>query len=235
MKGKQLVSEILLLLGILTAILFVIRLWPIVILAVVGILAAVIVLFCLAIKHRREKSLPKTSQTEEIEPVSVGNETENNLAQQISKLVQSEHQKAKWVWAQSDTQKRIAAAEDVFILLNGAGGYARAKVLFEDDVAVGLEYVSRVKQEDKSGQQKVFETEMPEEDYDSFAAEWLEAHIQDLNEQCNDTLGQGKGEMLLPAEMLPVKAAWVCICRELNQNGQFIAECVADGIKIKLA
>lgn len=241
MKGKQLISEILLLLVILAAILFVIRFWPAVILVLTAILVTVIASFCLAVRQRHSKAAPNPTQNENDTQCSKAMMEYGSITTQISKLVQSESPKARWVWAQPDTQKRIAAGEDVFILLSGAGGYARAKVSIESGQVAALEYVQTGKRDigngvkTNSAEEADGKAEALPESYDLFASEWLEAHIQELNEQCNDTLGQGIGELLLPAETLPIRPAWVCICRELNQNGQFIAECVPDGIKIKLA
>lgn len=235
MKRKQLISEILLLLVILGAILFVIRFWPAVILVLAAIFIAVIVSFCLAVRQRHSKAASIPAQNENDAQCSKAMMEYGSITMQISKLVQSEHPKAKWVWAQPDTQKRLTAGEDVFILLSGAGGYARAKVVIEDGLATALEYKERGKTALSDDRKACAEQEALEADYDLFAFEWLEAHIQTLDVQCNDALGQGEHELFLPAETLPVKAAWVCICRELNKSKQFHAECVSDGIKIELA
>lgn len=236
MKGKQIITEFMLLAGVLAGLLFVFRFWIGVLIAFLGLIALTVAFFVLAVKQRHEQPIVQTAPPKETEEEAAEYFAVLNT---VTKLVQSEHPNAKWVWAQPDTRQRLKTGEDVFILLNGAGGYKRAHVLFEDGNAVALEYCRKL----QSNAAAVPEPtpveggmgEQPAKDYDLLAYEWVEAHIQTLNEQCNDALGQGKHELLLPAETLPTRASWVSICRELGRNDLCNTECVPEGIKINLA
>lgn len=232
MKGKQIIFENMLFAAILAALFFMFRFWIGVLLAFIGLIGLLVALFVLAVKQRRAKPASTAASAEKSEENA---DRYAAILNRITALVRSDHSKANWVWAQPDTQKRLAAEKDVFILLSGAGGYARAKVVMEDGNVIALEYPQRcsdVPQPESAV--RVPETKR-EENYDLVAFEWMEAHIQDLNERCNDMLGQGKRELLLRAEELPVQASWVSICRELKRNDLPEAECVPGGIKIKLA
>lgn len=237
MKGRQIITEFMFLAGILAALLFVFRFWIGVLLAFIGLIVLTVVFFALAIKQRHATPVAQAAASTESDEDA---EQYFALLNEITELVRSEHPKAKWVWAQSDTQRRIKAGQDVFILLNGAGGYARARVLLEKGNAVALDYVKGIPSATAAtakAESPVEQTtgEQPDANYDLLAYEWVEAHIQDLNEQCNEVLGQGKNELVLPAEILPAKASWSSICRELGRNDLCNTECNSSGIKINLA
>ena len=55
-----------------------------------------------------------------------------------------------------------------------------------------------------------------------------------LNERLNESVGQGKTELILESEELPIKESWQNIVVELEKEGIKDAECILDGIKIKL-
>ncbi len=232
MNRKNIIFETMLFAAILAAMFFVFRFWIGVLLATIGLFVLLIVLFVLAVRQRRVKPASTAVSEEEAEEAAAGYAA---ILNRISQLVCDDHPQAKWVWAQPDTQKRLAAGEDVYVLLSGAGGYARAKVVTENGNVIALEYPQR-RQEALQLPQSEDHDPVPErkENYDLVAYEWVEAHIQNLNERCNETLGQGKQELLLQAEELPLQESWVSICRELKRNDLPDAECVPDGIKIKL-
>lgn len=232
MNRKNIIFEIILFAAILAAMFFVFRFWIGVLLATIGLFVLLIVLFVLAVRQRRAKPASTAASEEAAEEAADGYAA---ILNRITQLVHDDHPQAKWVWAQPDTQKRLASGEDVYVLLSGAGGYARAKVVTEHGNVIALEYPQRREAAQQPQSEDCDPMTERRENYDLVAYEWVEAHIQNLNERCNETLGQGKQELLLQAEELPLQESWVSICRELKRNDLPGAECVPSGIKIRLA
>lgn len=162
------------------------------------------------------------------------------IGEQVSMWVNADYPNAKWVWAHVDTPKRIANGEDVFIILNGAGGYRRARVNITGNIVVALEYMKAPIRESVLEQKlEVIQTEnvtveKPSANYDLMAYEWVEAHINELNERLNEAVGSGISEYLLSAKELPIPDSWISVCAELKRAGVSEAECVQEGIKIKI-
>ena len=52
---------------------------------------------------------------------------------------------------------------------------------------------------------------MPE-NFGPLAFNWVESHVIDLNEQCNEAVAEGLSEYLIPAQELPVTESWDAIC-----------------------
>ena len=73
------------------------------------------------------------------------------------------------------------------------------------------------------------------DNYELLAFEWADAHILELNERCNEAIGQGHTELLLTADELPLTASWPSICEELRRADLRDVECVSEGIIIKLS
>ena len=76
--------------------------------------------------------------------------------------------------------------------------------------------------------------EIPE-NYELLAFEWTESHMIDLNERCNEAIGQGKQSILISEEELPAKQSWKNICDELMRSDIELAVCQENGIEIKFA
>lgn len=134
--------------------------------------------------------------------------------------------------------KRIALGEDVFVILNSAGGYRRAKVSITDNAVSGIEYMMAPAR--NVGQMSIMETDESDStedsggNYELMAYEWVEAHIGELNERLNESIGSGKIDYLLTAEELPAPECWESVCNELKRAGVSEAVGVQDGIKIKI-
>lgn len=84
------------------------------------------------------------------------------------------------------------------------------------------------------------ETEIPEatqnaepsENYEYLAFEWVDAHVIELNERCNESIAQGLSVLEIPAAELPAREGWPDICRELERNGMENCCCMETGITI---
>ena len=158
----------------------------------------------------------------------------------ISELVSSEYPTAKWVWEKPNARKLIENGEEVCIILSGAGGYRRAKIKIQNLQVVGLEYLAAKLPEKPEVVEEVDEEAIDEAseptpvNYELLAFEWAEAHVIELNDRCNEAIGQGKTELILMSEELPTKESWENICTELKRAGLEDVEVIPDGIKINL-
>ena len=73
---------------------------------------------------------------------------------------------------------------------------------------------------------------MPE-NFGLIAFNWVEAHVMELQERCNEAIGDGLAEYLIPAEELPVTESWDEICKVLIRNEFPGALCCDEGIIIE--
>lgn len=228
-RKYHLAYEALVILGLLALLNFICRLWPILLLIILGIFVAALRLLFLSFR-KEETIYPLLLLSEPVKP-DVQALAYAVILRQITELVQSEYPDARWVWEQPDSQKRIQEGLEVFILLNRAGGYRRAKVLVSNLNITGLEYLSIPQPENKTDS----EPDEPEtQNYELLAFEWVEARILELNSRCNEAIGEHLSELILLAEELPVRESWPDICRELMRSGLDEAKCLPEGIKINL-
>ena len=237
--------EILLMLALLV---FVCRLWPILLLVILGILAVALRL-AFSGDQRAKPLNPQQPQVRRRSP------TERNvldmaygvIIRRISNLVQADYPGARWTWESPQAKARIGAGEDVYILLDHAGGYRRAKVIIRSLRVVALTYQTEPQAETprpkstepkrteaESTAQPAPEAEPMQEDYSLLAFEWVEANIVDLNRRCNDVIGHGDADLLLAAEELPGKESWEDVCGQLKREGLSDVEVTSSGIRIHL-
>lgn len=238
-QKRHMAYEALVLLGMLALPTFICRLWPILLLIILGIFAAVIRLLFLS-SRKIEVIVPLP-----LLPEPVKETTEKDvqvlaysvILRRVTELVLSEYPEARWVWEAPNAEKLIQESQEVFILLNRAGGYRRAKVVIRNLQVVGIEYNPQVEEnavlepEDNAPEPE----EEPEvQNYELLAFEWADAHIFELNARCNEAIGENLSELILLAEELPVRESWADICRELIRAGLTDVQCVSEGIKINL-
>lgn len=238
-QKRHMAYEALVLLGMLALLTFICRLWPILLLIILGIFAAVIRLLFLS-SRKIEVIVPLP-----LLPEPVKETTEKDvqvlaysvILRRVTELVLSEYPEARWVWEAPNAEKLIQESQEVFILLNRAGGYRRAKVVIRNLQVVGIEYNPQVEEnavlepEDNAPEPE----EEPEvQNYELLAFEWADAHIFELNARCNEAIGENLSELILLAEELPVRESWADICQELIRAGLTDVQCVSEGIKINL-
>lgn len=236
-KKRQVAAEALRILGVLALLTFICRLWPILLLIILGIFVAAIRLLFLSSKNIEViNPLPQLS-------VKASKVNENDLRalayslilKRITEMVLADYPNARWVWEVSDAQKQIELGEDVYILLNSAGGYRKAKVIIQNLQVIGLQYLAVPKPNGKCETDSEDTTEEPvKENYELIAFEWVESHIFELNARCNEAIGQNQTEIILKASELPIKESWSDVCRELVRAELTDVECVPEGIKIHL-
>lgn len=233
----QKVKDSLIIVGIATFFLYMFRLWILLIPSVIAtvVLAAVLVLMK---RHNtpEEKSVSQTVSVQEPREADVMNLAYSVILKRINALVAEFSQDAKWVWKEPNAKQRIAAGEDVSIILNKAGGYKEAKVIIKNLCVTSLEFavVSETPKTETVQSEVTEEPQERAENYELAAFEWVEGHILDLNNRCNDEIGLGHNELVLSEDELPVKDSWFDVCNELKKQGLKKLELVPQGIKIIL-
>lgn len=233
----QKVKDSLIIVGIATFFLFMFRLW---ILLIPSIIATIALAIALVIMRRNntpeEKSEPQTVSVQEPREADVMDLAYSVILKRIDALVAEFSRDAKWVWKEPNAKQRITAGEDVSVILNQAGGYKEAKVIIKNLCVTGLEFVAVKQTPDTQSTQPVVTEEVQEKplNYELAAFEWVEGHILDLNNRCNDEIGLGHSELVLSEDELPVKDSWMDVCNELKKQGLKKLELVPQGIKIIL-
>ena len=239
---RRMTHEALIILGVLAFFTFMFRLWPLLVLVIFCIIAGAIRL--LFLKAKGETVIQTENKTEESKRTPTERDVRDLaysvILTRISELVSSEYPTAKWVWEKPNARKLIESGEEVFILLNGAGGYRKAKVRIQNLQVAGIDYVTaelppkpQVENEAEEDDDEAEEVSEPiPVNYGLVAFEWVEAHIMELNVKINDAIAQGQEEYLIPEEELPKKESYAAIIEELGR--QDIENAVEDphGIKI---
>lgn len=238
-KQARFVHEALVVMGVLALLCFVCRLWPILLLVILGVLIAAVRMVFLAAKKVETVEPMPAPQTQ---PIPVPTETDvkalaySVILRRITELVTAEYPEARWVWEAPNAKALFETGADLFVLLNRAGGYRRAKVIIHNLQVLGIEYETAAEpanpEPEPEGPEQSGENE--KESFQLIAFEWAEAHIFELNTRCNEAIGQNLSELLIYADELPAKESWEDVCGELVRAGLEDACCVPEGIKINL-
>ncbi len=244
--------QIMLLLAIL---LFITRLWPILLLVILGIFIAALRLLFLGSK--------KVDTTEPVlvlpEPVKHYEPTEKDMQamayhliqQRVTQILHQKYPDARWVWENPHAKENILSDQKVYVLLNRAGGYRRGLVLIRNlqVLDVIFDAVSEPQKPTPAppvknpptppkkdppvpAEESDEEPEIPE-DFGLIAFQWVEANVLALNERINEAIGKREIALLIPASELPVKDSWEEICKELSRNEVTGARCCQNGIQIE--
>ena len=207
---RRMAYEVLIILGMLALLTFICRLWPILLLIILGIfIAAIRLLFLSSKKVEVIEPMPQAP-----EPVKEPTERDVRelayavILKRITELITDEYPDARWVWENPNAKQCIQNGEEVYVLLNRAGGYRRAKVVIANLQVLGIKYCSAEEEDtpenqelDTKEQEETDVSESPEEseseeerpvNYELLAYEWTEAHIVELNARCNEAIAEGK-------------------------------------------
>lgn len=244
-QQRHIVHEVLVILGVLALLTFICRLWPILLLIFLAIIIAALRLVFLS--SRKVEVIPPLPLLEEPkkEPTEkdVRDLAYSVIQKKITELVAIEYPDARWVWEQPNSKEKIEKNEPVYILLNRAGGFRRAQVHILNLQVTAIKYDAVEEKKENEEETDILEnkqddTANPKEpvkvNYELLAFEWVEAHIFEINERCNDAIGEGKKELLLVSEELPVPESWSAICEELKRAELSDVAITEDGIKINL-
>ena len=213
MKDKEfkrhMAYEALVLLGLLALLTYITRLWPILLLIILGIFIATLRLLFLSSK-KVEPLEPVLALPEPAAPQEPREQDFQSMAmvviqRRISQILEAKYPNVRWVWENPRAREDIMAGNKVFVILNRAGGYRRGLVLirnlqvfdviFEnpeqnpDPVPTPPVPPAPPKPDPKPAEDDEDE-EIPE-DFGLIAFQWVEANIVSLNEKCNEAIGQG--------------------------------------------
>lgn len=241
-QKKSMVFKTLIVLVILSVLTVMCGLWPLFLLILIGGCIAIIKLP----GHSSKTEEPVKTVPSRVETAKMPTEQDVKklayrvILRRITELVTAEYPEARWIWEAPNAKQMIEYGENVFILLNRAGGYRRAQVIIRNLQVLGVEYQTAQSNEAAETEQKPEQSDAeisPEEqneNYELIAFEWVDAHIIELNERCNEAIGHGITELLLQADELPVSESWPEICRELKRADIEEVTVVPEGIKINL-
>lgn len=240
---KHVAFEALVLLAVVLVLTFICRLWPLILLAIVGIIiAAMRLLFLSSNKVEVVKPmLALPAPKEEPNERDVRAMAYAVIMNRITLMVTGSFPDARWIWAEPDARRRIENGEDVFILLNRAGGYRKAKVRIDNLQVQEIIYSFDSQDEPEEIPEDPVEdgsdssdTNDQPENFELIAYEWVETHIIELNDRCNEAIGEGKNVVILTAEELPDPKSWEAICAELIRAELTDVVCGPEGIIINL-
>ena len=141
-RVRQILYDTLVLLGVLALLTYICRLWPILLLVLLGILIAMTRLLFLSskqvkvIKEEPITEAPKSDVTEQ----DVRTLAYAVILRRITELVTQKYPYARWVWESPCAMQQIELGGTVYILVNRAGGYKRAKVTIQNLQVIGFEF-----------------------------------------------------------------------------------------------
>ena len=253
---RRMAYEALVILGMLALLLFVCRLWPILLLVILGIFAAALRLVFLSSPKVRPihpgqqtGAFPATQCAAESQPAAQNADDAQSFGElqtQITRWVRQEYPEARWVWKYPDAKARFQRGEDVAILLNRAGGYREAVIHLQGKRLFEIQYLCAPAEKPQleepappqEGQPPMEEAaSQPEpsqpEDYSLAAFEWVESHLEELNTLCNECIAQKQDFLLLTGGDLLEPAAWPALCQELLRNG-LSCHMEEEGIRIQI-
>lgn len=238
-KKEHLINDIFVVIMLLAALLTIIRLWPLLLLLLIGLIAyALWVLFRVSRQLVKTEPTPLSMLSAPVTEQSMLASAFGLLQRRISEEVTAKYPNARWVWSMPDAFNHFAAGQDLIILLNGAGGYRKATVQIKNFQFVGLLYHIILTPDIQREQAESGTSNPPAEsesvDYGLLSFEWVEANMQHLNTLSNETVAAGQDEFRIPAEELPHGDSWPMLCTELIRNGFSAAKPMADGIHVKI-
>lgn len=148
---RHMAYEALVILGMLALLLFVCRLWPILLLVILGIFAAALRLVFLSSPKvqpiqpdQQEVATHYVPQQDVTNQDSAGAEDAQSfgdLQTQITRWVRQEYPNARWVWKYPDSKARFQRGEELAILLNRAGGYREAVIRLQGKRLFEIQYL----------------------------------------------------------------------------------------------
>ena len=249
MKDKEykrhMAYEALVLLGLLALLTYITRLWPILLLIILGIFIATLRLLFLSCKKvepvKPTLALPPPSAPPtETDMQSIAYAI---IQRRITQILRDRFPEVRWIWENPKAKEDIMIGNPVYVLLNRAGGYRRGRVVIQNLTVMDVVFEEEKPKADPPAPNPgpaPGPTPPPEEDDEEEAPEnfgliafqWVEAHVMELNDRCNEAIAEGLSEYLIPADDLPVTESWEEICKELVRNDFHDARCSDDGIII---
>lgn len=252
-RQRHIAYEVLVILGQLALLTYITRLWPILLLVILGIfIAALRLLFLSSQKVEPVRPLPTLPPPRQPPTEKDLQSAAYTIIQcRITQILSTKFPEARWVWENPRAMEDILAGNPTYVLLNRAGGYRRGRVVIQQFQVVDI--VFDEKQPTPSPSTPVPASDLhparnpappapvPEDDeepmpenFGPLAFNWVESHVIDLNEQCNEAVAEGLSEYLIPAQELPVTESWDAICEALIRSDFRGAHCCDEGIIIEI-
>lgn len=241
-RKRQFAYDALILLSVLALLTFITRLWPILLLIILGIFVAALVLLFQSM-NKVEPVVPTPAHQEQPRP-----DTEQDviarafglLQRRITEWIVGQFPDARWVWAEPNARERFAQGEPLSVLLNRAGGYRKADVRVKNLQFIGLVYESTQPDVPEDAPDVPAADDEDDDDvpapvnYELLAFEWVEANMMILSSLSNDAIAENNETMLIQADILPHPDSWPAVCKELVRNGFTEAETEEGGIRVAL-
>lgn len=244
---RHIAYEVLVFLALLALLTYITRLWPILLLVILGIFIATLRLLFLS-NTKVEPAKPILALPPPSQPATEKDMQSMAYAiivRRITQILQSKYPEVRWIWENPNAKDDIMIGNPVYVLLNKAGGYRRGRVVlrnlqvfdvvFEEEKPKGDQNppVEPPKQDPIPPVSVDDEDDAPAENFGLIAFQWVEAHIMELNEKINEAIAQGLSSYIISAEELPVSESWEEICKELIRNDLQGASCCDEGIIIE--
>ena len=251
-KQRHYAHEALHILLLLALLLFITRLWPILLLVILGIFIAALRLLFLS-SQKVEPAPPVLALPQPQEPQVHTEQDLESIAYQmiqrrISQILEAKYPDVRWIWENPRAKEDIMAGNKVYVILNRAGGYRRGLVVIRNLHVFDVVFDAVPEETPPANDPPPSEPPTPSnpnpnedpddedeipEDFGLIAFQWVEAHVMELNEQVNEAIGRKETSFLIPAADLPVKESWPDICKELARNDLSGATCHENGIQIE--
>ena len=233
-KSQNRIGDIIISLAIICVFLFMFRLWPLILI----VLAVGLVLIIKNVLFPKRATQDGQTQQQPIKNIAENcDEWEVKYAQagqKISEFVQEEYPSVQWVYESPNWKSEFQNGADLYIRLNKEGGYKRVKVSMQDWCVCGVEIIE-LPQVEQEPETETRQKTNPSDENKRIAYEWVETHLLQLNDRCNEVIGQGNEEWTLLANELPDEKCWDNICQELIKAGLEQVEILPEeGIKITL-
>ena len=246
-KQRHMAYEAMMVLMQIALLTFIIRLWPILLLMILGIFVAALRLLFLSSKKVEPVKPMEAFPPSAVPPTEPDMEDMAYfvIQRRITQILQEKYPNVRWIWENPGAKEDIIAGNPVYVLLNKAGGYRRGHVVIRNLHVFDVSFADEKKE---SNDPVLPPEDAPDpappatpptdddnipENYGLIAFQWVEAHVMELNDRCNEAIGEGLTEYLIPASELPVSESWEEICKELIRNDLHGAQCCDEGIIIE--
>ena len=242
-KQRHMAYEAMMVLLQIALLTFIIRLWPILLLMILGIFVAALRLLFLSSKKVEPVKPMEAFPPSAVPPTEPDMEDMAYfvIQRRITQILQEKYPNVRWIWENPGAKEDIIAGNPVYVLLNKAGGYRRGHVVIRNLHVFDVSFADEKKEindpvlppKDAPEPAPPADDDDIPENYGLIAFQWVEAHVMELNDRCNEAIGEGLTEYLITASELPVSESWEEICKELIRNDLHGAQCCDEGIIIE--
>jgi len=239
----KLIHEVLILLNVIACLSVIMRIWPVVLLALIGIFCAAFRLIFMNVKQPKQvETLPIIAQQAVVsaEP-EVNEQTMLRMAFGIfqtcvTKELLAVYPEARWIWDSAHPMTEFAKGGRIMLRLNHAGGYRKAWAVTKNLQFVELTFEgSEAGLQDQTPDDEETEYQKPVVNYELLACDWVAKNIICISTMANDAIARNDDICLIPGHMLPAPDSWPSICQELDRRGEFAgAVAMRQGIEISI-